>query len=86
MMDVLGALAPRLLVTAAVLVMGPAGQLQLICEVIVQVVGFAQPDEKFPTFQLTELPETFAPQLVVMPVRQEGRVSVTITLFSAPRL
>ena len=84
MTALLGMPAPKLLVTAAVLVMGPAGQAQLILEVTVQVTGFEQAEAKFPTFQVTELPVTFA-QGLAFPVRQAGSWSVTITLFSAAR-
>ena len=81
---VLGAPAPRLLVTLAMLVMGPVGQAQLMLEVTVQVTGVAQAEAKLPTFQVKLLPEKL-PQALERPVKQEGKLSVTVTLFSAAR-
>ena len=79
-----GTPGPRLLVTAAVLVMGPVGQAQLIVELIVQVAGLAQAEAKFPTFQVKVFPEKL-PQELVSPVKQAGKGSVTTTLFSGVR-
>src|SRR5579871_238571 len=84
MMAVLGAPAPRLLVILAILVMGPVGQVQLMLEVTLQVTGVAQAEAKLPTFQVKLLPEKL-PQALESPVRHEGKLSVTTTLFSAPR-
>lgn len=84
MMAVLGAPAPKLLVTLAIFVMGPAGQVQLMLEVILQVTGAAQADAKFPTFQVKLLPEKL-PQGLLNPVRQAGKESVTVTPVSAWR-
>lgn len=83
-MAVLGAPAPKLLVILAMLVMGPAGQVQLMLEVTLQVTGVAQAEAKLPTFQVKLLPAKL-PQALLSPVKQEGKVSVTTTLFSAPR-
>ena len=77
-----GTPVPRLLVTAAVLVMGPVGQAQLMVEETVQLTGLAQA-EKLPAFQVRVLPEKL-PQELVRLVRQEGKGSVTTTLFSEP--
>jgi hypothetical protein len=84
MIAVLGAPAPALLVTFAMFVMGPVGQVQLILEVMEQVTGGEQAELKLPTFQVKLLPEKL-PQLELF-VRQEGKVSVTVTPLSAPRL
>jgi hypothetical protein len=81
---VAGAPVPKLLVTAAVLVMGPVGQVQLMTDETVQVAGFAQTG-KFPAFQVKVLPEKL-PHELVRPVKQAGNGSVTTTLSSAPRL
>ncbi len=79
-----GTPGPKLLVTAAVLVMGPVGQAQLMVEETVQVRGLAQA-AKFPAFQVMMFPAKAAPQVELSPVRQPGKGSVTTTLFSATR-
>jgi hypothetical protein len=76
-----GTPGPKLLVTAAVLVMGPVGQPQPTVELIVQVAGLAQAEAKFPTFQVKVFPEKL-PQELVSPLKQAGNGSVTTTLFS----
>lgn len=82
---VAGTPAPKLLVTEAMLVMGPVEQPLPIREVTVQVTGLAQADAKLPTFQVNVFPEKVPPHVLVKLLKQAGKGSVTTTVFSVPR-